>query len=154
MDPSTLSQLRWGAGGIWSLVTPQQKARDPWLHHARMCPVGKSSGVNTSWLPPVSNQSLQWGTGESQHTCPLQPALCVTSGDHTDHGTDSVHAKTSRDTTQPQKKPQNQGLLSLQANICTGNSLEGSFPPEATSGNAHLGPPWGHPHTQGIYWER
>ena len=36
-------------------------------------------------------------------------------------------------------------LSPLQANICTRSSLEGSFPPAATSGRAHLGPPWGHP---------
>lgn len=48
-----------GAGGIWSFVTTPQKARDPWLHRDRMCPVGKSSGINTPWLPPMSNQSCQ-----------------------------------------------------------------------------------------------
>lgn len=44
----------------------------------------------------------------------------------------------------PKRSPRARVLSPLQANICTRSSLEWSFPPAATSGRAHLGPPQGH----------
>lgn len=62
-----------GSWGHLEPCDPCQKARSPQLHCVRMGPMHKSSGINTLWLPPVSNQSLQRETGQSQQSCPLQP---------------------------------------------------------------------------------
>lgn len=70
-----------GSWGHLEPCDPRQKARSPQLHCVRTGPMHKSSGINTLWLPPVSNQSLQRETGQSQLSCPLQPASRATSED-------------------------------------------------------------------------
>lgn len=134
---------------------PPQKSRFPWLHRARMCAMGKkSSGIKALWLPPMSNQSLQWGTGEPQQGCPLsnQPPVPPQRSTQTMGQPLSVPRPAGIPpgpkpcTAFPKISPRARVLSPRQANICTSNSLEMSFPPAATSGRAHLGPPWGHPH--------
>lgn len=125
--PKPLVPAEMGSRGHLEPWDPLPGSRSPWLHCVRMCPTGKGSGINTLWLPPMFNQSLQWGTGESQQNCPLQPTSCPTSDDDRDHGTVSVHAKTREPspdskphTASPKISPRATVLSPLQANICIG----------------------------------
>lgn len=139
-----------GSWGHLEPCDPHHKARSPWLRHAGTCPTGKSSGIKALWLPPVSNESLQWGTSEPTHGCPLSNQPPVPPQRRTQTMGQPLSMPRPPDpkpcTASPTISPRARVLSPFQVNICTSSSLERSFPPTTTSGRAHLGPPWGHPH--------
>lgn len=140
MDLSTLSQLRWGAGGIGSPGTPSHKAGPPG------CTM--SGWARAQALTPRGSHPCSTSPSSGELVSPSTAALSNQPQRTTQTMGQSHPCQDQRDITRlqtpcsfPHISPRDRVLSALQANICTRSR---SFPPAVTSGSlwGFIGSAW------------